>query len=173
MQFQEVIKDRFSCRNYSGKEVSPETLRQIMEAVHLAPSACNRQPWRFIVISRPDDGEGRKAVIDSYNRQWIETAPVYIIACGLPGEAWVRPFDGKNHTDVDVSIAVEHLCLAATSLGLGTCWVCNFDPAVLRQGLGLGEELDPIAIIPLGYPAEGTVVPEKKRKDYSEIVVCR
>ena len=92
------------------------------------------------------------------------------MALGLHDEAWHRSFDGKDHTDVDVSIAVEHLCLGAASLGLGTCWVCNFDPAIVREGLNLPDNVEPIAIIPMGYPDSDGTVPEKKRKPLDEIV---
>ena len=93
--------------------------------------------------------------------------------CGVPSEAWVRPADGHNHVDVDVSIATEHLCLAATALGLGTCWVCNFNPDVLSSGLGLDRSIVPVAIVPLGHPAEGTAAPAKRRKELGEILLER
>lgn len=158
---------RYSCRAYSDRKVERDTILAILDVVRLAPSACNRQPWMFLIA---DDEEQRKAIFESYNREWIRTAPEFIIACGLHDEAWHRAHDGKDHTDVDVSIAVEHLCLAAASLDLGTCWVCNFDPAVIREAFALPAEVEPIAIIPLGYPAEGSEVPAKKRKELSEIM---
>ncbi|MDE6393734.1 MAG: nitroreductase family protein, partial [Duncaniella sp.] len=105
-----------------------------------------------------------------YTRDWIKTAPEFIIACGVHDEAWHRQMDGKDHTDVDVSIAVEHLCLAATSLGLATCWVCNFDPEIIRRAFRLPEGMEPVAIIPIGFPAEPDVIPAKKRKAMDEIV---
>lgn len=92
------------------------------------------------------------------------------MALGTHDEAWHRGFDGKDHTDVDVAIAVEHLCLAATSVGLGTCWVCNFDLAIVKDGLQLPDNVEPIAIIPIGYPVDGETVPEKKRKALDDIV---
>lgn len=171
MQLTDTIHSRYSCRAYSDRAVEPEKITEVLEAARLAPSACNRQPWRFIVVK--DNAADRAAILQSYNRPWIEQAPVLIVACGVPSEAWVRPFDKKNHTMVDVSIAVEHICLAATNAGLGTCWVCNFDPEALRSGLSLDESLEPVAIIPLGYPAEGTAAPEKKRKTLEEITICR
>ena len=92
-----------------------------------------------------------------------------IVACGNHAEAWHRKSDGKDHTDVDVSIAVEHLCLAATEQGLGTCWVCNFDTERCQQVMQLPEELEPIALIPIGYPSE-EVIAEKKRKPLDDIL---
>ena len=170
--FAETVAARYSCRAYSQAPVGDSELAYILEQVRMAPSACNRQPWRIIVVG-PDDEAGRSAVAASYEREWIRTAPYYIIMCGVPSEAWVRPADGHNHMDVDVSIATEHLCLAATALGLGTCWVCNFNPEILSSGLGLDENIVPVAIVPLGHPAEETAAPAKKRKGLGEILLKR
>lgn len=158
---------RYSCRSYAPAPVPADAMTAVLDVVRLAPSACNRQPWMFIIADGEDE---RQAVIDSYTRDWIKTAPEYIIACGVHDEAWHRQSDGKDHTDVDVSIAVEHLCLAATSLGLATCWVCNFDPEIIRKAFRLPEGMEPIAIIPIGYPADTDVIPAKKRKAMDEIV---
>lgn len=170
--FIDLVSVRYSCRAYADREVPAAELDYILEAARLAPSACNRQPWRFVVVEK-GDVDGRKAVIDSYNREWIASAPMFIIVCGVPSEGWVRRYDEHSHIDVDTSIATEHICLAAADRGLGTCWVCNFEPAVLRAGLGLDETLVPIAIIPLGYPADDAKVPAKQRKTIDEIVIRR
>lgn len=95
------------------------------------------------------------------------------MVCGVASEAWVRPFDDVNHVAVDVAIATEHICLAAASQGLGSCWICNFDPAVLTARLGLPQDVVPMVIVPIGYPAEGTTVPEKKRKPLDELLLKR
>ena len=157
MNFNETLSQRYSCRDYSDRPVDRRLLGEILEAARLAPSACNRQPWRFIVIDRPDDTAGREAVTAAY---------------GLPAEGWTRPFDEHSHIDVDLAIAVEHLCLSATEHGLATCWVCNFDPAVLRGKLGLDDKLTPVAILPVGYPASDKI-PAKNRKQPEEIITWR
>ncbi|MCM1076092.1 MAG: nitroreductase family protein [Bacteroides sp.] len=166
-QLYRLAELRYSCRSYSDRRVERDTILTILDVARLAPSACNRQPWMFIVA---DSDEQREAILGSYDREWVRTAPDFIIACGLHDEAWHRASDGKDHTDVDVSIAVEHLCLAATSLGLATCWVCNFDTEAIRKAFALPDHVEPVAIIPLGYPAEPGNVPAKKRKELSEIV---
>ena len=158
---------RYSCRSYAPVPVPADAMTAVLDVVRLAPSACNRQPWMFVLADGEDE---RQAIIDSYTRDWIKTAPEFIIACGVHDEAWHRQIDGKDHTDVDVSIAVEHLCLAATSLGLATCWVCNFDPEIIRRVFRLPEGMEPVAIIPIGFPAEQDVIPAKKRKAMDEIV---
>ncbi len=166
-QLYELARDRFSCRSYSDRPVERDTLLAVLDVARLAPSACNKQPWMFLVA---DSDELRRAVIESYHREWIKTAPEFIIACGLHSKAWHRSCDGKDHTDVDLSIAIEHLCLAATAMELATCWVCNFDPAVISKAFNLPADVEPIAIIPIGYADENKALSAKSRKSLSEIV---
>lgn len=165
--FYSLSENRYSCRNFSDAPVSRESILAVIDAVRLSPSACNRQPWMFLVADTP---ELKQYVIESYDREWIKSAPAMIIACGLHSEAWHRGNDGKDHTDVDVAIATEHLCLAATSLGLATCWVCNFDTSVIRKYFDLPADVEPIAIIPIGYAADTSYSPAKKRKQLDQIV---
>lgn len=164
----QIAGDRYSCRNYRPEPISRQVLAQVLEVARIAPSACNRQPWVFVVVDTPDLCMAVKAC---YDRPWVQSVPAFIIACGNHIEAWHRASDGKDHTDVDVSIAVQQICLAATSLGLGTCWVCNFNVEKLRESLSIPEHIEPVAIIPIGYPVEGDTTPEKKRKSLDEIVV--
>ena len=167
--FARLVADRYSCRAYSQAEVCRADIDYIIEQVRMAPSACNRQPWRIMIIG-PDDVR-RDSVGRAYSREWFATAPYYFVMCGDTTEAWVRADDSHSHIDVDLAIATEHLCLAASALGLGTCWVCNFNPAILSAGLNLPEGLVPVAIVPLGYPAEGSAAPDKKRKDVADIII--
>lgn len=164
--FLDLVKMRQSVRGYLQKEVEQEKLDYIFECIRLAPSAVNYQPWRFLVI------KGKEACKDlqkCYVRDWFNEAPMYIIACADHTEAWHRKNDGKDHSDVDVSIAVEHLCLAAAEQGLGTCWVCNFDTNLCKKLFYIPEHIEPIALIPIGYPSDETIK-EKQRKDIKDIV---
>ncbi len=162
-----LMNQRFSCRSYDlGRPADRDLIGAVIDAARIAPSACNRQPWEFLVV---DSAEARDIIAMSYNRDWIRTAPAYIIALGDHSQAWRRA-DGKDHTDVDLAIAVEHICLAATALGLATCWVCNFDPAIIRDGFSLPADLEPVAIIPIGYAAPDCPVPVKTRKTADEII---
>ena len=136
-----------------------------MECVRLAPSAVNRQPWRFRIVSSEAD---RAKLCQCYNREWFATAPVVIIASAMRDEAWVRA-DGKYHGDIDIAIAVEHLCLAATEQGLVTCWVCNFDANLCKSLFALGSNEEAVVLIPLGYAADQPK--EKSRKPKEEIVL--
>ena len=160
----ELVKQRYSCRAYKPLCVEKEKLDYILECVRLAPSAVNKQPWRFRVVSEEAD---KARLQQCYNRDWFKSAPMYVRASVLHDEEWVRA-DGKHHGNIDVAIAVEHLCLAATEQGLATCWVCNFDADLCKELFGLSENEEPAVIIPLGYADDEPK--EKKRKAIDEIV---
>ena len=164
MDFWELVKSRYSCRSYQPQCVEQEKLEYVMECVRLAPSACNKQPWRFRIVSSEEE---RKALCECYEREWFRSAPLYIVASVLHDEEWVRG-DGKHHGDIDVAIAVEHLCLAAAEQGLGTCWVCNFDVERCKRVLSLAANEEPTVLIPIGYPADKPK--EKLRKDIKLVV---
>lgn len=166
-QFFDLVSRRYSCRGYDDSPVSREMLMAIVETGRLAQSACNRQPWKFLVIDTP---ELREQVTKCYEREWAREARAFIVALGNSSEAWVRPCDGHNGMDVDVAIACENMCLAAASLGLGACWIGNFDVETLRCTLDIPAEWSPVAIISIGYPKPSQVVPEKKRKNIDEVV---
>ena len=163
MSFLELVKQRYSCRDYQAKAVEKEKLDYIMECVRLAPSAVNKQPWKFHFVTSEAD---KAKLLTCYRRDWLASAPMYIICSVLHDEEWVRA-DGKHHGDIDIAIAVEHLCLAAAEQGLGTCWVCNFDAELCKSLFGLGENEEAAVLIPLGYPADEPK--EKKRKSMEEI----
>jgi len=150
MDFQELARRRYSCRSYLNKPVEEEKLLRVLETARLAPSAKNLQPWHFVVIREEDHLANVKSC---YNGNWLRSAPLIIIACGDHKSAWYRA-DGKNHTDIDVAIAIDHLTLAATDMGLATCWICKFDVIRCAKILQLPEGVEPIAMIPLGYPAD-------------------
>lgn len=159
MSLLNIIENRYSCRAYTDEPVKKEQLDYIKECVRLAPSAVNKQPWAFHIITSEED---KKKVRQCYNREWFSTANTYIIASILHNEEWVRA-DGKAHGNIDIAIAVEHLCLAATEQGLATCWVCNFDAERLHSLFNMEESEEPAVIIPIGYPAND--ITPKKRKD--------
>lgn len=164
MEFTELVKKRYSVRAYKSDPVEENKLHQVLEAARLAPTAANRQPFQIVVVHTA----GRETELGRlYGRDWFVQAPLIICACGMPAKSWVRS-DGKNYNDVDVAIAMDHLVLAAANLGLGTCWIAAFDPAAVREVLGLPDDVEPIALTPLGYPADEPR--PKKRKALSELV---
>ena len=168
-QFYRLATERYSCRKYSSRPVDREMVLAVLDAARLAPSACNKQPWVFTVADKNLNPELHAAVAASYGREWAEEAPVLIVVSGIHSQAWHRA-DGKDHTDVDIAITTEHLCLAAASLGLGTCWICNFDRERLSQALNCPDDVEPVVIIPLGYPADDSVRSPRPRKSLDEIV---
>ena len=144
----EAIRSRYSVRGYKPDPVSGEVLQQVLEAARQAPTACNKQPFRIVVIHT----KGREVEVRRvYDRSWLVQAPLVLVVVVVPGEAWRRG-DGKLYDEVDASIALDHLVLAATALGLGTCWVADFDTAAVREVLALPDDVTPIALTPLGYP---------------------
>lgn len=165
MEFSELIQVRYSVRSYRPDPVPQEDLEKVLAAACAAPTAANRQPFQLIVIHTRGCEE---QVSRMYHRDWFVSAPLVIAACGLPGKGWVRSYDHANYTYVDVAIVMDHLILAAAELGLGTCWIANFDPAVVRQVLGLPEGVEPVALTPLGYPADQPR--PKERKPLAELV---
>ncbi len=165
MDLSELIQRRYSVRAYKPDPVEEEKLAQVLEAARLAPTAANRQPFQLIVIRTA----GREAELGRiYGRAWFTQAPLVICACGIPSQGWVRGSDGKNYTDVDVTIVMDHLILTATNLGLGTCWVAAFNPTAAREVLDLPDGVEPIAFTPLGYPADRPR--PKERKPLSDLV---
>lgn len=165
MKFSELVTKRYSVRAYKPDPVEDEKLQQVLEAARMAPTAANRQPFQIILIHTA----GREAELSRiYGRDWFTQAPLVICACGIPPQGWTRSKDGKSYTDVDVAIVVDHLTLAATDVGLGTCWIAAFDPIAAREVLGLPDGVEPIAFTPLGYPADQ--LGPKKRKALSELV---
>ncbi len=147
--FVELAEKRRSVRAYKTDAVPEEMLQTVLEAGRLAPSACNKQPWRFIVVRSET---GRRALGAAYAREWFWKAPLVIAVCILPKEAWVRSFDGKNYAMVDGALAMDHMQLAAAELGLGTCWIGAFDPAAAREILGLPDGVEVVGMTPLGFP---------------------
>lgn len=166
MNFLELAKKRFSARSYKSDKVELDKIDYIMECARLAPSAVNYQPWHFLVVMSE---EQKQKVRLCYNRDWFSKAPVYIVVLADKSVAWVRKSDNKSHADIDAAIATEHICLAATEMGLGSCWVCNFDLDSLRTSFQIPSEKYPVAIISLGY-IEKQAEHLSTRKEKAEIV---
>jgi nitroreductase len=165
MAFSQLIKQRYSVRAYKPDPVPEDKLQQVLEAARLAPTASNRQPFQIIVIKTA----GREADLRRiYGREWFTQAPIVLCVCGIPDQAWVRGHDNKNYTYVDVAIAMDHMVLAATDLGLGTCWIAAFDPQAAHEVLGLPQGVEPVIFTPLGYPADQPR--PKERKALSDLV---
>jgi nitroreductase len=164
MDIHELIGFRYSVRQYQNRPVEADKLNKLLEAARLAPSGANRQPWRFVVVR---DVQIRGRLVDACNgQQFIATAPVVIAGCGLMPDRLMRC--GIPGDPVDLAIAMEHLALAATAEGLGSCWIGAFDQDKVRGVLGIPADVAVIELMTIGYAAD-TRRP-KSRKPLEEIV---
>lgn len=151
MNVGQAIKERRSVRKYTQVVPSREALKEVLEAARLAPTACNKQPFRIVCVTEERTLSMLKA---SYAREWIATAQCIIVIIASHTQSWHRPCDGKDHADIDAAIAADHITLRATELGLGTCWVCNFDPSMVHRDLNLAADEEAVILMPIGYAAD-------------------
>ena len=151
MEFFDVIRTRRSIRKYKSNPVSDEDIEYILNAARLAPSAKNRQCWRYVVVK---DKKLIEKIASSRpeSKEWINQAPVIIVVCADPNESSKR--EGKELYLFDLGISFEHLLLAAKDIGLATCCICGFDEKTVKDAIGVPENIRVVAFTPLGYPAE-------------------
>jgi nitroreductase len=164
MDFHELIHKRYSVRAYKADPVEEYKLLAILEAARLAPTANNQQPFQILVINT----KGREEeLLRIYRRNWFVQAPLIICVCGIPLKGWVRR-DKRQYLDVDIAIVMDYIILAATDLGLGTCYIAAFESIIAHEVLSLPNDVEPILFTPLGYPADEPGI--KKRKNLEELV---
>ncbi len=164
MEFTDLVQKRYSVRKYKSTPIKEEDLNMILDAARIAPTAHNQQPFSLIVVKTKGNEESLKRI---YPREFFVEAPIVICACAIPEKGWTRD-DGKNYSEVDTTIAMDHLILAATNLGLGTCWIGKFDLEAAREVLNIPENVLPLVFTPIGYP---NIEPRPKiRKEIDEIV---
>ncbi len=149
-----ALRERFSCRSFASVSLSREQIGELLEAARWAPSAGNLQPWRFVVVT---DAACRRALaVAAFGQGFVAAAPVAIVVCAVPTES-SRGY-GARGRDLyclqDTAAATENLLLAATAAGLGACWVGAFDEESVHRALGLEPGWRPVALIPVGVPAE-------------------
>ena len=175
MEFERVINSRESVRDYSSKEVEDEKINFVIECARFAPSWTNKQCWQFILVN--DKKIIKELAKTSIINRWLKEVPNIIVACGDPKQSGSR--NDIDYFIVDVSIALEHLVLAATDRGLGTCWIGGFDEKKVKDILEIPKNIRVVAMTPIGYPADKkslfgklakTVTQSKKRKSYEKIV---
>ncbi len=150
MDFFTLAKRRGSVRSYQNKPIEPEKLTAVLEAGRVAPTGNNAQPQRILVLQTPENLEKLSKAANIYG------APCAIVVCGEKEKCWVRPYDGKNIMEIDVSIVTDHMMLEAADQGLASVWICYFKPDILRKEFGLPQEWEPVNILALGYP-EGKI----------------
>lgn len=164
MTVTEAIKYRYSVRYYKTQPVEEEKITTLLEAARLAPSASNRQEWRFIVVR--EESARKKLAEAAYNQRFVGEAPVIIVCCAeTDGHIMAC---GHQSFPIDVAIAIDHITLAAVELGLGACWIGAFNAQKVRDILGIPKHIEVVELLSLGYPADS---PRKKsRLSLEEIV---
>lgn len=160
----EAIKKRYSCRNYIEKSIEKEKLDQVLEAARLAPSAKNLQDWRFVVVT--DKAQKRKLVEAANNQIFLEKAGAIIVACTISD---YMMWCGQPAGVIDVAIALEHICLQATELGLATCWIGSFYPEKVKSILNIPNDIAIVELMALGYPADR---PNMSGREPVEKIAC-
>ena len=164
----DIIRKRRSIRRYKPDPIPENEIRYILEAAREAPSWNNQQCWRFIVVR---DKEVQKKLAEaSKRRMWMAQAPIIIVACANPSQSGKRRFGGQEYYLVDIGVCVEHMVLAATERGLGTCWIGDFDENSVKRLLGIPGNIRAVALIPVGLPdEEPTPTPRKELQElYTE-----
>jgi nitroreductase len=167
MDFLELAKKRYSVRKYEPKRIEEEKLLKILEAGRIAPTAANLQPHSIIVVQKKEGFEKLDKCARTYG------ATLALIVCANHDVSWKRPFDNKDTADIDASIVTDHMMLQATELGLGTVWICYFNPTILKEEFGLPDNIEPINILAVGYPAGEAAASDrhdKARKPLNDIV---
>lgn len=167
MDFLDIAKARCSVRSYTDRKVENDKLDKILYAAHVAPTAANLQPVRLLVVQ---DEHGLEKIGKAAN---LYHAPLAILVCSDHNQAWTRPFDGKQTTDIDAAILTDHMMLEATALGLGSVWICYFKPDIIKKEFHLPDNLEPVNILAVGYSADSPADPNRhtlQRISLSELV---
>ena len=167
MDVREAVRKRRSVRAFEKRDIEEEKLEEVLHAGRLAPSANNRQGWRFVVVK---DAEIREKLKGSVKQDFAAEAPVVIAACAVSDDNIMTC--GEKNYPIDTAAAVDHMTLQATELGLGSCWIGAFYQDKVKKILGIPDKVRVVSLLSLGYPLKPLKIEEKERKPLSEIV-CR
>ena len=149
MQFDELIKTRYSVRKFLNKPLEDKDIKALLEAGHLAPTGCNNQPYRVLVLNNEDSISKLKTCTKCHF-----DAPTAMLVCYHKGECWTRKYDGKNSGVADACIVSTHIMLKAHDIGVGVTWVMHFDPEMIRETYDIPSDIEPVALLVMGYPHE-------------------
>jgi len=153
--FLDLAKSRYSVRKYENRAVEAEKLNAILEAGRVAPTAANKQPCIFLVLNDEKSIEKLSKACRPHG------VPLVIVVCADKNIAWVRPFDKANMSEVDSTIAADHMMMCAQDLGLSSCWITYFDPVIVRKEFNIPDNIVPINILAIGYGADIVQSPDR------------
>lgn len=168
MDFLTLAKQRCTTRGFTDKKIEKDDLDKILEAGRVAPSACNRQPQRILVVEKPEN------IIKVEKAYKTFGSPCVLIVCQDKSDPLIRPFDGKCSGDLDIGIICDHMMLAARELNIGSVMVGLFDPGIIREEFSIPEYIEPTALLMLGCPADVFLSPDRhktERKPIGETVM--
>jgi nitroreductase len=157
MDFLELAKERCTTRGFTSEQISKEDLSRILSAGRVAPTACNRQPQRIIVVQNPDNILKIQKAYQTFGSQCV------LIVCQDKRNSLIRPFDGKCSGDLDIGIICDHMMLAAREINIGSVMVGLFDPQIIRREFDIPEYIEPTALLILGYPSDGFLSSERHK----------
>ncbi|MBR3843993.1 MAG: nitroreductase family protein [Clostridia bacterium] len=168
MEFEQLIRERYSVRHFKPEHLSKGVIDKILEAGHQAPTGCNYQPQRILVLNTE---ESMNKLRDCTKCHF--DAPAAMLVCHNKTESWKRPYDGALSSPVDAVIVATHLMLAAYNLGVGSCWVMHFDPSAMRETFNIPETIEPVALLVMGYPSSESnpIDLHYKNRPMDEVVV--
>ena len=174
MKFDQILRRRRSTRSFDSRPVNDKDIISIVEAARLAPSACNSQTWRFVTVTRSETirricHEAMRPVIPN---RWLEQAPLVFVGCSqldIIANRIGSGVTGIEYYQIDLGIAMEHMVLKATELGLGTCWIGWFDESTLKKILTIPKKIKVSALLAVGYPKDESSG-KRKRKPLEKIV---
>ncbi|MBQ3115990.1 MAG: nitroreductase family protein [Clostridia bacterium] len=167
MEFDRVITERYSVRKFNGEQLKQSDIDEIIKAGHKAPTGCNYQPQRILVLNSQESIEKlRKCTRSHFN------APTAMLVCHNKDESWVRPYDKALSSPVDAVIVATHMMLKAYDIGVGCCWVMHFNPTAMTETFNIPENVIPVALLVMGYPAKDSAPIElhSKFRSLDEVV---
>ena len=149
MDFEKLISERYSVRSFRSEHLPKTVIDKILNVGHKAPTGCNYQPQRILVMNTDESIAKLKRCTKCHFN-----APTAMLICHNKEESWVRKYDGARSSPVDAVIVTTYMMLAAQNEGVGTCWVMHFDPAAMREAFSIPDNVEPIALLVMGYPSD-------------------
>ena len=149
MDFEKIIDERFSVRSFKSEHLPQRVVEKILEAGHKAPTGCNFQPQRILVLNSDESVNKLKECTKCHFN-----APTAFLVCHNSEESWKRVYDGALSSPVDAVIVATHMMLAAHNEGVGCCWVMHFNPEAMRNAYNIPENIEPVALLVMGYPED-------------------